>query len=210
MSKTTIIIADDHKLFIEGVESLLAKHSDEFEIVAKAKDGEELLKLLDTLSPDIVLTDISMPHKTGIQVIEESRKKHPNIKFIVLSMHEDGQYIVKSVKAGAYSYLLKNVDEEELFTAIKTVARGKKYYTEYISKLLIENMSDDHNAYDKITTRESEVLKLVAEGKTTKEIADTLFISTRTVETHRVNLMKKLQAQNTAELIKKATDFKLI
>ena len=209
MSAIQIVVADDHQLFREGICSLLSKY-DDIQVVNEASDTSELQSILQSNKVDIVLIDISMPHKSGIEMIAEARKKYPAIKFIVLTMHEEGQYVVKAVRSGAYGYLIKNADEQELMVAIRQVAKGSKYFNKEISELMITDMAIEGEPHKKLSERELEVLELVSEGKTTKEIADELFVSARTVETHRVNIMKKLGVQNTAELIKKAAYLRLI
>ncbi len=209
MSKIKIVVVDDHQLFREGITSLLAK-SDELEIVGEAYSADLLFEILKEKHVHIVLMDISMPETDGLEAIKLARDKFPDVKFIVLTMHAEGQYVVKAVKNGAYGYLIKNADEKELIQAIKDVANGKKHFNSEISQLMIGNMAMEGESHKKLSERELEVLILVSEGKTTKEIADELFVSTRTVETHRVNMMKKLHVQNTAELIKKAAHLGLI
>lgn len=209
MSKIRVIVVDDHQLFREGIISLLTKN-DDLEIVGEAASAEDLFGLLASTSPNIVLIDISMPGTNGLEVIENARLKYPDVKFIVLTMHAEGQYVVKAVRNGAFGYLIKNADENELISAIKNVADGKKHFNSEISQLMIGNMAIEGESHKKLSDREMEVLTLVSEGQTTKEIADQLFVSARTVETHRVNMMKKLKVQNSAELIKKAAHLKLI
>lgn len=209
MSKIKVVIADDHQLFREGVVSLLSKY--EFlEVVGEAASTAELYELLKNSSVHVVLIDISIPETNGLDFIREVRDEFSSIKFIVLTMHEEGQYVVKAVRNGAYGYLIKNADEVELIEAIRAVFSGQKYFNSQISQLMIGNMAMQEDPQRKLSDREMEVLKLVSEGKTTKEIASELFVSSRTVETHRVNMMKKMSVQNTAELIKKAAHLKLI
>ena len=209
MNKIKVIIVDDHQLFRDGIKSLFTDHED-IEIIGEAGSAQELFDLLEITDPNVVLMDISLPGTNGLEVISKSKKVYPDIRFIVLTMHDDGQYVVKAVRSGAYGYLLKNADEQELTTAIKEVVLGKKYFNEEISQLMVGNMALEGDSHKKLSDREMEILQLVSEGKTTKEIAAILFVSTRTVETHRVNIMKKLDVQNTAELIKKAVKLKLI
>lgn len=204
-----VIIVDDHKLFREGIISILSDHED-ISIIGEATCREELMALLKEKKPNVLLIDISLPQENGLEIIKELKDKRSNIKSIVLTMHEEGQYVVKAVRSGAYGYLLKNTDEQELMEAITTVFSGKKYFNQQISELMIGNMAIEGESNKKLSKRESEVLALVSEGKTTKEIATELSVSTRTVETHRMNLLKKLNVQNTAELIKKATTLQLI
>ena len=209
MSKIKIIIVDDHQLFREGIRSLFANH-ELIEVIGEAASGEELLEQLGTLQPHIVLMDISLPGTNGLEVISACKKRYPDIRFIVLTMHDEGQYVVKAVRSGAYGYLLKNADETELTLAIDTVFQHKKYFNDEISLLMVGNMALEGDRHQRLSEREMEILTLVSEGKTTKEIAAQLFVSARTVETHRVNMMKKLDVQNTAELIKKAAKLGLI
>ncbi|WP_420575898.1 response regulator [Ekhidna sp.] len=209
MSKIRVIVVDDHQLFREGIISLLDKNED-LEVVGEASSAENLFGLLASTDPHIVLIDITMPGMNGLEAIEDAREKYPNVRFIVLTMHAEGQYVVKAVRNGAFGYLIKNADENELIQAIKNVADGKKHFNDEISQLMIGNMAIEGESHKKLSDREMEVLTLVSEGQTTKEIADQLFVSARTVETHRVNMMKKLKVQNTAELIKKAAHLKLI
>lgn len=209
MSKIKIIVADDHQLFREGIISLLSKNSS-LDIIGEAASADELFTLMDQAAPHVVLMDISMPGTNGLDAIKQARDKHPDTKFVVLTMHAEGQYVVKAVRNGAFGYLIKNADENELIAAIEAVALGKKYFNSEISQLMIGNMALEGESHKKLSDREMEVLELVSEGRTTKEIADQLFVSARTVDTHRVNMMKKLNVQNTAELIKKAAHLKLI
>lgn len=209
MSKIKIVIVDDHQLFREGITSLLTK-SDELDIVGEAQSADLLFEILEEKHVHIVLMDISMPEMDGLEAIKIARDRFPDVKFIVLTMHAEGQYVVKAVKNGAFGYLIKNADERELLQAIRDVANGKKHFNSEISQLMIGNMAMEGESLKKLSERELEVLVLVSEGKTTKEIADELFVSTRTVETHRVNMMKKLHVQNTAELIKKSAHLGLI
>ena len=204
-----IIILDDHKLFREGIASILSNY-EEIDVIGEASSGFELYEMLRNTHPNVLLIDISLPQDNGLNIIKEVRENYPAIKSIVLTMHEEGQYVVKAVRNGAYGYILKNTDEGEWRQAIKQVFFGKKYFNREISELMIGNMALEGESNKKLSNRETEVLQLVSEGKTTKEIANELYVSTRTVETHRMNLLKKLKVQNTAELIRKATALRLI
>ena len=210
MSEIKIAIADDHQLFREGLIGLLAKY-DSFEVVADFANGKTLLAYLQReASPDILLLDLTMPEMDGFTVLQRLKKDFPNIRTIVISMHDDGNYIVQCVKAGAHGYVLKNADEEELVTSIRKAYQGEKYFKPEISAKIYDNMSVKASFPEKLTKREVEILELISEGFTTKEVAQRMFISTRTVETHRANMMKKLNVKNTAELIKRSTQLKLI
>ncbi len=205
-----IIIADDHDLFRVGLSELLKKHTD-ICIVDTVPDGEKLLNLIKKFDDiDIILLDISMPNVDGFEVLKAIKNSDINIKPIIISMHNEGNYIAKCVKEGAYGYLLKNADEKELLKSIRTVAKDKKYFSAEISKKMINFMSENPISVDVLTNKEAQVLKLIAKGLTTKEIASKLFVSNRTIETHRANILKKTEVKNTAELIKKATDFKIL
>jgi DNA-binding NarL/FixJ family response regulator len=212
MEKIKIILADDHRLIREGFKALLKK-STEFEVVGEAENGNQLLKLIDEITPDVLLVDISMPEMNGIEAINKIRAINPNLKFIILTMHAEADYVMNSIRSGAHGYLLKNVEPDELFRAIRAVVEGGKYFNAAISNIMIENLSkisEESPETSAITPREKEILQYVAEGLSTKLIADKLDISVRTVESHRVHLLKKLNAQNTAELIKKAAEQKLL
>ena len=210
MNEIKLIIADDHELFRNGLAELLRKH-DDIKIVKSVGDGLEFMELVNNqFEADIVLLDITMPNMDGFQVLKELKTLNSNIKPIVISMHNDGNYIAKCAKTGAYGYLLKNTDEAELILAIRSVSSGKKYFSAEISEKMINFMSTQSISENVLSNKESEVLGLISKGLTTKEIAAKLFVSSRTIETHRANVLKKLEVKNTAELIKKATKMNLI
>lgn len=205
-----IVITDDHELFRVGLSELLKKQ-DDIEIVAELSNGKEFLDFIENNPAiDIVLLDITMPFVDGFEVLDVLTKNKSKIKPIMVSMFDDGNYIAKCAKNGAYSYLLKNTDEFELLKAIRIVAKGKKYFNQAISEKMINFMSTQHTSIKKLSNKESEILTLISKGLTTKDIASKLFISTRTVETHRANILKKLEVKNTASLIKKATEKNLL
>lgn len=204
-----VVITDDHKLFRMGLAELLKKQKD-IDVVAEISNGTEFLQFLSKNEADIVLLDINMPDLDGFEVLEKLNDIENFIKPIIISMHDDGNYIAKCAKNGAYGYLLKNTDEQELVKAIRIVAKGKKYFSHMISEKMINFMSLQHTSLKKLSNKESEVLLLISKGLTTKEIASKLFVSSRTIETHRSNILKKLEVKNTASLIKKATENKLI
>lgn len=210
MNKIKLIIADDHELFRNGLAELLRKH-DDIKIVKSVADGVEFMELINSpFEADIVLLDITMPNMDGFQVLKELKNLNSNIKPIVISMHNDGNYIAKCAKMGAYGYLLKNTDEAELILAIRSVSNGKKYFSAEISEKMINFMSTQSISENVLSNKETEVLGLISKGLTTKEIAEKLFVSSRTIETHRANILKKLEVKNTAELIKKAAKMNLI
>ncbi len=203
-----VSVTDDHDLFRSGIAMLLEK-SKTIEVVHQTASVEELLKKLDESKVDVCLLDISMNETNGLDALLLLKKSHPSIRSIVLTMHNEGQYVVQAIRNGAYGYLLKDCGPEELTEAIEQVFNGKKYFNKDVSHLMIEAVNIESNT-QKISKREKEVLKLVAQGLTTKEIADKLFVSKRTIETHRSNILKKLDVQNTAELITKATQLRLL
>ncbi len=210
MNEIKLIIADDHELFRKGLAELLRKH-DDIKIVKSVGDGLEFMELVNSqFEADIVLLDITMPNRDGFQVLKELKASASDIKPIVISMHNDGNYIAKCAKMGAYGYLLKNTDEAELILAIRSVNNGKKYFSAEISEKMINFMSAQSTSENVLSNKETEVLGLISKGLTTKEIAAKLFVSSRTIETHRANVLKKLEVKNTAELIKKATKMNLI
>ena len=210
MNEIKLIIADDHELFRKGLAELLRKH-DDIKIVKSVADGFEFMEIINSqFEADIVLLDITMPNMDGFQVLKELKASNSDIKPIVISMHNDGNYIAKCAKMGAYGYLLKNTDESELILAIRSVNNGKKYFSAEISEKMINFMSTQSISENVLSNKETEVLGLISKGLTTKEIAEKLFVSSRTIETHRANIIKKLEVKNTAELIKKATKMNLI
>ncbi len=204
-----LVVVDDHKLFLEGLISLISRDED-IEVLGGFGNGIELFEYMKTSEPpDIILLDLTMPEMDGFQVLKKLKSQYPLVKAIAISMHDDGNYIIKCVRSGAYGYLLKNAEDNELIDAIHTVYLGKKYFNETISNKMINIMSVEGEEIKTLSKKETEVITLISDGFTTKEIAEQLFISTRTVETHRTNMMKKLDVKNTAQLIKKASQLKL-
>ena len=208
MAKCKIILADDHVLIRQGLKKLIEENK-MLEVIGEAGDGLELLDVLENHEPNLIILDISMPQLRGIEVINEAKRLCPNVKILMITMHKSEQYFLCAMSAGADGYLLKEDSDSELLTAIDMVMEGEMY----ISPHLAEEFSDEViKTYrekgvfpcETLTNREVEVLKLVAEGLTSKEIAELLSISIRTVEHHRANLLKKLNLKNTADLIKHA------
>ena len=208
MKKINIIVVDDHEMFRSGMESLLRKNID-FEVYQGVGKRSELDSVLSKEEIHIVLLDISLSGESGLDLLEELTHKYAEVKFIMLTMHEEIQYVKESLRKGAMGYLLKESGEKELFESIYEVYQGKKYFKNKISDLLINDMSTPSK--DRILTdRELTIVRMVADGKITKEIADELCISVRTVETHRSKIMKKLDVSNASEMIRLASDKKLI
>ena len=210
MNKIRLLLADDHPLIRAGFKSLLGM-SERFELVGEAENGKELIEMANALIPDVILSDINMPVINGLDALEQLSKQQPYIKFVMLSMHEEREYIKNALKIGASGYLLKNIEQFELERAIITVYEGGKYFSPAITNILAEsfNKPEATESYD-ITPREKEVLEMVANGNSTKQIANQLGISIRTVESHRINMLKKMKVNNSAELIRKAIELKIL
>ncbi len=202
MNKIRIIIVDDHQLIVDGMKALLAGE-DDLQVVGEASNGKEALKLLELVETDLVLLDIDMPVMNGIDTAKQLRKLYPDLSIIILSMHAEQGLVKNLVEIGADGYLLKNSSRDEVMEAISKVTKGEKYFSTEVTMSLLNNSAGSRNQTESIrlTERESEILTLIAEGFTNKEIGDQLFISHRTVDTHRTNLMKKLEVNNLAGLI---------
>lgn len=204
-----IMVADDHRVFREGIVSIL-EHNDEIEVVAQARDGKEVLEKLSETAPDLILMDISMGSAGGIETTRMVKEQYPNVKILVLSMHSESSYIVKMLEAGASGYLLKDAGSRELINAIKAVAEGHSYFSSQVSATLVGQLLEkgkktaERKEGIPLTRREVEILKLIAGEYSNPEIAEKLFISIRTVDTHRRNLLEKLGVKNTAGLVKYA------
>lgn len=210
MGKYRIVLADDHAMIRHGIKKIL-EDSGSFEVVGEAGDGLELLSILKKKSPEMIILDISMPKLRGLEAISEARRICPAVKVVILTMHKSTEYVYHAVAAGADSYLLKDDTDLELLTAIEQVRKGVVYISSFLSSEFTADIirscrSSGKPPSESATTRERQVLKLVAEGKTSKEIAEMLFISIRTVEHHRANFMKKLDLKSTAEVIKYALE----
>lgn len=203
-----ILLADDHKIIVEGLRSLLEK-SPAFCVVGHAYDGMTAVRLAAELSPDLAIIDISMPGLNGIEATRQILDANPRIKVIALSMHKDGHYIAAALKSGAMGYLLKESAFEELAAAIQTVMKGQSYLSTSISDIVIKDYirhleKQGTGVFSVLTPREREVLQLLSEGLSTKEIAARLKVSVKTVETYRNQIMEKLDIHSVAELTKYA------
>lgn len=208
MKSIKILLADDHRIMREGVKNLIEREVD-IEVIAEAENGREAVKLAIKLKPNIILMDISMPELNGLEAIKKIMRRQPDSRIIVLSMHSENEFIRKALKAGVYAYLLKGCAASELITAIRKANAGKKFLSEEISDVILHDFVDsswkEGEFSDKqLTEREKEVLQLLSEGNSTKEIAEMLFISPKTVEAHRANIMDKLQLFTISELTKYA------
>jgi DNA-binding NarL/FixJ family response regulator len=204
-----IIIADDHPLVRSGLKSVLHTMPG-LEVVAEAENGQQLLQLVAQHRPAVALIDLSMPQLNGLEALQQLSKQYPELRLIVLTMHEEPEYILKSLSSGAQAYLLKNVEPHELQKAIMTVVNGGKYYNPTITGIVMENLTKAESDEEALTPREIEVLRLVCRGMSNHQIASELFISIRTVEKHRVNVLRKMQAVNTADLVRKAMEKGLV
>ena len=200
-----IVLADDHALFLQGLKKVLEGAAD-LEVIGEAADGIELLDLMNKLVLDMVILDISMPNLRGLEAIQEIKQRHPNAKILMLTMHKDKEYLYQAIAAGAHGYFLKKDAGEELFSAIEKVRHGKIYISPSLSEDLTDHWQQIRQGMQKplLTPREIEVLRLIAEGKSNREIGDLLFISVHTVERHRANIMEKLNLKKTADLVKYA------
>lgn len=215
--KETILIVDDHPLFREGLKAIIARGM-RYEVVGEAGNGRDGLRMARKLKPDLALVDMSLPDQSGIQVTSEIRSLLPETSIMIVSMHSKIDYIVKAFEAGATGYVVKESASERLLQGIDSVLKGGYFMDSAVSHKVIEKLTAYPDkeakmtdaAYDTLTSREQEVVALVAEGLSTKEIAKKLFISPKTVENHRSNIMKKLGLHSTIELVRYATRLGLI
>jgi len=208
MDAYRIVLADDHPLFRQGIRKIIEERAG-LKVVGEVSDGLELLELLKKAPPDLVIMDIAMPNLRGIEATREAKVVCPEVKVLILTMYNNPEYLHHSLLAGADGYVLKEDSYKELFSAIKKIRKGEIYLPQNLSDQMPEEVvqrraSDSKKFFDRLTLREREVLKLVSEGRSSKEIADLLFISVRTAEHHRANLKKKLDIHRTAELTKYA------
>jgi DNA-binding NarL/FixJ family response regulator len=205
MGKIRVLLADDHQIFLEGLKGLLEP---EFDLVGTVEDGRTLVKEAERLRPDVIVTDISMPLLNGIEAVRQIKKSNHQIKVIFLTMHPDVSFASLAFEVGASGYVIKNSASHELITAINDAMMGKTYVTPEIAGELIQTymkVESGQKVFDqKLTERQREILQLIAEGHLTKEIADILCISVRTVEKHKYNMMQELKIKTTADLVKYA------
>jgi len=202
--KIKILVADDHPIVRKGLQSCLARQ-DRLKIVGEASDGDEALKKTRELSPDVVLMDISMPGMNGLAVTEVLRKEHPDVKVLVLSVHNNRDYIFRIIQAGAHGFISKEAPPDELLRAIESVHSGEPFFSPEIAKAALNQLVSSGGKKDpfaQLTSREREVLVLIAEGQSNKEIANRLGIGVRTIETHRERIMRRLDIHSVAGLTK--------
>ncbi len=206
MNKIRILLADDHTLMRAGLRVLLERQPD-LAVVGEAEDGRQAVQLVETLQPDVVVLDIAMPNLNGIEATRQIVAKSPRTAVVILSMHSDESYILRSLKAGARAYLLKDSAEADLIRAIHAVRDGKSFFSPAVGKALVEDYvhqlkeRGDEDSYDLLTPREREILQLVAEGKSNKDVANLLNLSVYTVETHRAHILQKLGLHTVPDLI---------
>jgi len=214
MDKIRILLVDDHTILREGIRSLLEQQPD-FEVVAEADNGRQAVELVSQFKPDVVLMDIAMPLLNGIHATEQIRRETRCTNILILSQHESEEYIRRALAAGASGFLLKDIDSDELVNAIRAVHKGESILSPAVTRLVIEDYLRwgdirPNETSNGLTPRESEVLQLIAEGNTNKQIAEILCISIKTVQAHRGNLMNKLDLHDKSELIKYAIQKKII
>ena len=206
MKRIRIVLADDHQLFRRGLRVLLEQQPD-FTVVTEAKDGREAVAAVQSLKPDVLVVDIGMQNLNGIEAARQLTESHSDVAIVILSMHSDESYVLRALKAGAKGYLLKDSAEEDLIRAIHAVTSGKSFFSPAVSKVLLDDYMrklqrlGGEDAFDLLTPREREILQLVVEGKSNKDVANMLNLSVYTVETHRSNIMEKLNLKGVPELV---------
>ncbi len=205
MSKIKILVVDDHAVLRDGIRALIGLH-DDVEIVGEASEGKEAIEKVKELAPDVVIMDIAMPGMDGLEATRRIRKKHPKTRVLVLTQHDNREYILSAIKAGASGYVPKRAVGSELISAIRAVNKGDSFLYPSAAAALIQDYLQQAEAepYDRLTEREREILKLIADGNTSREIADMLVIGLKTVLGHRAKIMEKLNLHNRTELIKYA------
>lgn len=215
MNRYNVVIADDHAILRDGLK--IALNTDpKFRVVGEAENGEEAIKLVEEKIPDILVMDVDMPKMNGIEAARKIKSKNKNIKILLLTMHDNENYIFDALGAGVDGYIFKLADMEFFLEALTSIAEGKKYFDAKVSELLVNSYRNKKNSGFKeddivpLTKREIEILELISKGETTNDIAEKLFISFFTVSKHRKNIMKKLKVKNSAELIKYAYEHNLI
>ncbi|MBO9699333.1 MAG: response regulator transcription factor [Sporocytophaga sp.] len=213
-----ILLVDDHGIVRDGIKATLSSEKN-IKIIGEASNGIEAIEQVKKLTPDVVIMDISMPEMNGIEATAIISDRYPNTKTLVLSMHDNEDYILKSIESGAYGYLLKDTGKEEFIKAITTISKGDKYFSTPVSSIIAEgylqkikkgSAPDDDSDDFGLTKREKGILKMIINGNSNREIADSFTISIRTIETHRFNIMKKLKVKNAAELVKLALENKIV
>ncbi len=211
MTPITILLADDHDVVRRGMKMLL-EDEESVKVIGEASDGLDAIEKVKVLMPNVVILDLTMPKMSGIEAAKVISAEYPNVKILIFSMHHNREYIVSSVENGANGYLLKDTSKEELMRAIKVVSEGRKYFPPEISEVIIDdllaktsgNQEETRPIFEKITPKEKQILGMIVQGYNSREMAEKLFLSIRTVDNHRANMMKKVKAKNTADLVKMA------
>lgn len=211
MKLITILLADDHDVVRRGMKMLL-EDEEGIQVIGEASDGLDAIEKVKMLMPKVVILDLTMPKMNGIEAAKVISEEYPEVKILIFSMHRNKEYIVKSVENGANGYLLKDTGKEELLRAIKVVSEGRKYFPPEISEVIINELlaktsgiqEETRPIYEKITPKEKQILGMIVQGYNSREMANKLFLSIRTVDNHRANMMKKVKAKNTADLVKMA------
>ena len=208
---TKIVVADDHAIVREGLKQILASQPD-FEIVAEASDGHEVMKRVRELDFDVLLLDMSMPGKSGVELIKQVKGEKPRLRILVLTMHEEHQYAVRAIRAGASGYLTKEGASAQLVTALRKVASGGAYISAEVAEQLALNAMPDSQGplHGTLSDREFQVFRMIAEGKSVSEIAERLNLSVKTVSTHKSNVLQKMSMTTTGELIRYALENNLV
>ena len=215
MDKSRILIADDHSMVRDGIKTLL-KQNKSYEVAGEAVNGREAREMYKLLKPDLLIMDISMPDLNGMEVAREILQEDPEARIVMLSMYDDEDYISLCMEYGVKGYVVKNETGSELDYAVKTVLKGQNYFSKQVQQVIFKKYSNNvirkksKEPEVKLTTREIEILRLISDGLTSHQMAEKLFISPRTVETHRANLMKKTGSRNSIELMKKAQLMKIL
>jgi len=213
VTKTRILICDDHTLFVEGIKAML-RNEPSLEIVGEARDGRQAVEQVKHLKPDLLLMDVSMPDMNGFDATRQVHKFDPTVKVLIITMHDEEELVARCLEAGAAGYIIKDAPASQLLYAIEMVQKGERYLSPVVLKKVMEtyvkNTNRPQTSYDRLSPREREVLKLLAEGLSVKEIATRLDLSVKTVDAHKTNLMKKIGVHDRAELIKYAIQKKLI
>lgn len=204
----SVVLADDHQIVRDGLRALL-RAVPEFELIGEAADGRQALKLVADLRPDVLVADLMMPRLGGFEVTRNVRRRHPKTRVVVLSMHADVPYVLEALRAGAIGYVLKDAGADELIAAIRAAAGNQRYLSPPLSESALgdytrRDQGPPTDPFETLTAREREVLRLTADGHSGASVAEQLFISPRTVETHRANIMRKLNVKNQKELIRYA------
>lgn len=216
MSMIRIMIADDHNMFVEGIESIL-EGIENIQVVAKCYNGLEVFDKIANTPVDVILLDINLPGMNGLEVTQKLSKEYPDVKVLALSMHNEESFVTEILKHGAQGYILKNTDKKELINAIEMVNNGQSYFSDEVTETIMKSLVNQRTGSKKssmltpkISRREKDVLELIVREHTTQEIANTLFISLKTVESHRRSLLTKLGVRNTAGLVRVAIEHQLM